>query len=108
MRLVGSLFCVARYDEAVLDLEDARHFTSASLCDLPVALVGHVLTYEPRRLHGVTVYRPSERVWAVGDRLQFTAPLRVRQIANRELGTIEAVEATGLRVRLDGGRRVTI
>ncbi len=69
---------------------------------------GHAITYEPRRLHGVTVYRPSERVWAIGDRLQFTAPIRVPQIANRELGTIQAIEATGLRVRLDGGRTVAI
>jgi ATP-dependent exoDNAse (exonuclease V) alpha subunit len=32
-------------------------------------------TYDPRRQMGVTVYRAQERAFAVGDRIQFTAPL---------------------------------
>jgi hypothetical protein len=32
-------------------------------------------TYDPRRQIGVTVYRAQERAFAVGDRIQFTAPL---------------------------------
>jgi hypothetical protein len=40
-------------------------------------------------LHGVTLYRETERAFSVGDRVQFTVPNRERNIANRELGTIE-------------------
>jgi ATP-dependent exoDNAse (exonuclease V) alpha subunit len=40
--------------------------------------------------------------------LQVTAPDRERHIANRELGTLEHIDASGrLRLRLDSGRRVT-
>jgi ATP-dependent exoDNAse (exonuclease V) alpha subunit len=35
---------------------------------------GERLTYDPRRLQGVTVYREAERAFANGDRVQFTAP----------------------------------
>lgn len=65
------------------------------------------VTYDPRRLQGVTVYREAERAFSVGDRVQFTAPDRQRQIANRELATIEHVTAGGrLRLHLDSGRTV--
>jgi ATP-dependent exoDNAse (exonuclease V) alpha subunit len=68
---------------------------------------GESLTYDPRRLQGVTIYRESERALAAGDRVQFTAPFRERQVANRELGTLEHVDASGrVRVRLESGRRV--
>jgi conjugative relaxase-like TrwC/TraI family protein len=68
---------------------------------------GESLTYDPRRLQGVTIYRESERALATGDRVQFTAPFRERQVANRELGTLEQVDASGrVRVRLESGRRV--
>src|SRR5436190_127878 len=50
---------------------------------------GEPLTYDPRRLQGVTLYREAERAFATGDRVQFTAPFRDRQVANRELGTLE-------------------
>jgi conjugative relaxase-like TrwC/TraI family protein len=63
------------------------------------------VTYDPRRLQGVTLYREAERAFAIGDRIQFTAPDRERHVANRELGTIERIEATGhLSLRLDSGR----
>ncbi len=69
---------------------------------------GEPVTYDPRRLQGVTLYREADRAFANGDRVQFTAPDRAQQVANRELGTIEAMDASGqLRVRLDSGRRVT-
>jgi conjugative relaxase-like TrwC/TraI family protein len=68
---------------------------------------GESLTYDPRRLHGVTLYREAERAFATGDRVQFTAPFRDRQVANRELGTLEHIDAQGqLRVRLESGRRI--
>ncbi|MGB7561652.1 MAG: AAA family ATPase, partial [Candidatus Acidiferrales bacterium] len=66
------------------------------------------VNYDPRRLHGVTLYRESERVFAKGDRVQFTAPNREQHVANRELGTIEKIGARGnLQIRLDSGRAVT-
>ena len=50
------------------------------------------LSYDPRRLQGVTVYRDSERTFAQGDRVQLTAPYREQKLANRELGTIERID----------------
>ena len=70
---------------------------------------GERVSYDPRRLQGVTLYHESERAFARGDRVQFTAPYRERHVANRELGTIDHIDATGrLRVRLDSGRRVAL
>jgi ATP-dependent exoDNAse (exonuclease V) alpha subunit len=44
-------------------------------------------------------------MFAVGDRVQFTAPDRQRHIANRELGAIERIDRGGqLQIRLDSGR----
>ncbi len=68
---------------------------------------GEQVSYDPRRLLGVTVYRETERNFAEGDRVQFTAPNRERHIANRELGTIEKLDDSGnLQLRLDSGRTV--
>ena len=39
---------------------------------------GERLSYDPRRLQGVTVYRESERAFSEGDRVQFTAPDKER------------------------------
>jgi len=68
---------------------------------------GEQVSYDPRRLQGVTLYRETERAFSQGDRVQFTAPDRERHIANRELGTIEKMDASGnLQLRLDSGRSV--
>jgi conjugative relaxase-like TrwC/TraI family protein len=68
---------------------------------------GEQVSYDPRRLQGVTLYRESECSLAQGDRVQFTAPNREHHIANRELGTLEKVDDSGnLQVRLDSGRTV--
>jgi len=65
------------------------------------------LTYDPRRLQGVTVYRESERAFSQGDRVQFTAPDKEHRIANRELGTIESIDERGnVGIKLDSGREV--
>src|SRR5262249_60659600 len=50
---------------------------------------GERLTYDPSRLHGVSVYQEQQRAFAPGDRVQFTAPHREQQIANREFGTLK-------------------
>jgi hypothetical protein len=69
---------------------------------------GARVTYDPRRLAGVTLYRGADRAFASGDRVQFTAPDRERHIANRELGTIGQIDRGGrLSVRLDSGRTLT-
>ena len=53
---------------------------------------GEQVTYDPRRLQGVTLYRETERAFSQGDRVQFTAPNREQHVANRELGTIEKID----------------
>ena len=64
-------------------------------------------SYDPRRLHGVTLYRETERSFSEGDRVQFTAPYREQHVANRELGTIEKIDTSGnLGIHMDSGRRV--
>ncbi len=66
---------------------------------------GELVTYDPRRLHGVTLYRETERTFSQGDRVQFTAPNREHRVANRDLGTLEIIDARGnLEIRLDSGR----
>jgi conjugative relaxase-like TrwC/TraI family protein len=66
---------------------------------------GQHLTYDPRRLHGVSVYRETKRDFSTGDRVQFTAPYREEHIANRQLGTVEHIDVEGnLQIRLDSGR----
>jgi len=68
---------------------------------------GQRITYDPHRLHGVSVYREAERGFSAGDRVQFTAPHRDERIANRELGTVEKIDTEGnLQIRLDSGRDV--
>jgi conjugative relaxase-like TrwC/TraI family protein len=66
---------------------------------------GQELSYDPRRLQGVTVYREAERTFAEGDRVQMTAPYHEQKLANRELGTVERIDGKGnLALRMDSGR----
>lgn len=45
----------------------------------------------------------------MGDRLQFTAPNRDLGTANRDLGTLEKIDANGaMTVRMDGGKDQTV
>ncbi len=68
---------------------------------------GRSIAYNPRRLQGVTLYAEADRMFAQGDRVQLTAPDRARNVANRELGTIEHIEASGrMAIRLESGRVV--
>jgi ATP-dependent exoDNAse (exonuclease V) alpha subunit len=65
------------------------------------------VTYDPRRLHGVSLYCEREQAFAPGDRLQFTAPDKTIGVANRELATIESVSEKGeLTIRLEKGGKV--
>ncbi len=68
---------------------------------------GTLQTYDPRRLSGVSVHREAEREFSNGDRVQFTAPSKDIQVANRDLGTVGHVNSKGdLRIRLDSGQEV--
>ena len=68
---------------------------------------GQQVSYDPRRLQGVSVYREAERNFAEGDRIQFTAPSKELHVASRELGTIVRIDERGeIAVRTDSGRVV--
>ena len=68
---------------------------------------GEHVTYNPARLHGISAYREIEREFAIGDRLQWTAPSKDLGIANRDLGTVEQIRSDGLfTVRMDNGNTV--
>jgi conjugative relaxase-like TrwC/TraI family protein len=66
-----------------------------------------LVTYDPHRLTGVSVYREIERELSVGDRIQFTAPDKSLGVANRDLATIKAIHPDGrLFARLDNNRQI--
>jgi conjugative relaxase-like TrwC/TraI family protein len=64
------------------------------------------ISYDPKRLQGVSVYREAERDFSAGDRLQFRAPYHAQKVTNGELGTLEKIEKGNLTVALDSGRSV--
>ena len=63
---------------------------------------GSTVTYDPRRLKGVNVFREVEREFATGDRVQFTAPNKDIGVANRDLGTVVSLEDSRMTLRMDG------
>jgi len=68
---------------------------------------GSQVTYDPKRLSGVTVYQAVEREFSTRDRVQFTAPQKRLGVANRELGSIEKITPGGnISLRLEDGRQV--
>ena len=68
---------------------------------------GRILTYDPTRLSGVSVYNQAEREFAERDRIQFRAPFTEKRIVNGELGSITKLEPDQIRVAMDSGREVT-
>lgn len=67
---------------------------------------GKVLSYDPARLTGVTIYAAEIRSFAEGDRVQFTAPWRDQGVATRDTGTVTHLDNHGnIRVRLDESER---
>ena len=65
------------------------------------------VTYDPRRLTGVSVYREINREFSVGDRIQFTAPDKSLGVANRDLAVIESIAPDGrISAHLDNNRQV--
>ncbi len=70
---------------------------------------GGTVTYDPKRVHGVTVYQETERNLSVGDRVQFTAPDRRLNVTNRQLATVEAIgSGGGLTLKLDQTQRTVV
>jgi conjugative relaxase-like TrwC/TraI family protein len=68
---------------------------------------GESVTYDPRRLAGVSVYREVTHDFAVGDRIQFTAPDKQLAVANRDLAVIESIAPDGrISARLDDNRHI--
>ncbi len=63
---------------------------------------GSSVNYDPKRVYGVNVYRETNREFATGDRLQFSALNKKLGIANRDMGTITKIEADRLTVQMDG------
>ncbi len=55
------------------------------------------VSYDPSRLRGISAYREIEREFALGEKLQFTAPNRTLHVANRDLGTIQQIGEMGRR-----------
>jgi ATP-dependent exoDNAse (exonuclease V) alpha subunit len=69
---------------------------------------GERVTYDPSRLHGISAYREIEREFAVGDRLQWTAPSKDLGVNNRDIGTVEQIRRDGLfTVLMDNGKAVS-
>lgn len=68
---------------------------------------GNVVTYDPRRLTGVSVYRLVAHDFSVGDKIQFTAPDKSLEVANRDLATVESIRPDGhIAARLENGRQI--
>jgi ATP-dependent exoDNAse (exonuclease V) alpha subunit len=71
---------------------------------------GESVSYDPRRLRGVNVFKETEREFAVGDRIQFNGQNKNLSVANRDLGTVIDIDIASnqMMVRLDGKTRRTI
>ena len=68
---------------------------------------GQHVTYDPRRLTGVSVYHEVVHEFSVGDRIQFTAPDKQLGVTNRDLAVIESFAPHGrIAARLDGSRTI--
>lgn len=68
---------------------------------------GREITYNPKRLAGVSVYKEAERQFGVGDRIQFRAPFADVNVKNTELGTITDIAQGKFTVSLGPDRVVT-
>jgi len=69
---------------------------------------GQQATYDPKRLQGIAAYREIDREFAQGDRIQFTANNRELAVSNRDMGTIERIDANQISVKMDGAKERTV
>ena len=63
---------------------------------------GQTVTYDPKRLRGVTAYRETAIKIAAGERIQFTAADRKLGIVNREIGVVKEQTPERITVQLPG------
>ena len=61
---------------------------------------GQSVTYDPTRLRGVSVYREAAIEIARGDRIQFTRANKELRVSNRDLATVERVDANQITVTM--------
>jgi ATP-dependent exoDNAse (exonuclease V) alpha subunit len=68
---------------------------------------GKTFQYDPSRdVSGVQVFTDDKRGFSMGDKIQFTAPWKERQVSNRETAEIMTVDQLGnLTVFLDSSQR---
>lgn len=75
---------------------------------------GRTVTYDPRRLYGVEVFKEDTRKFSEGDTIQYRRPhdergpygRRSRMAVTSELGTVEKIEGSIFTVRKHDGRLV--
>ena len=94
---------IARNSTAVVVSADARNNTVTVQQQ-----GGKPITYDPKRLKGVNAYRETEKEFATGDRIQFTAKDKGLGVSNRDLGTITTLEPGKITVKMDGKLERTI
>ena len=63
---------------------------------------GLAVTYDPKRLQGVSSYQEINRDFAKGDRIQFAAPSRDLDVVNRQLAIILKIDDGHVIAKLDG------
>ncbi len=98
----SKVFGISRGDYAqVLNANHSANELTVQLQD------GRQITYNPKRLSGVSVYKEATRQFAVGDRIQFRAPFAEAKVKNTELGTIINIAEGEFTVTLSGDRVVT-
>jgi conjugative relaxase-like TrwC/TraI family protein len=68
---------------------------------------GRGLEYFPSRLTGVAVFRPEQRAFSPGDRIQFRAPDRTLGVGNGEFATIVTIDFRRTNLRMDDGREIS-
>ena len=94
---------IARNESASVLSADARNNTvTVQRAD------GQAVTYDPKRLKGVNVYREDQKDFATGDRLQFTAKVKELGVNNRDLGTVTKLESGQITVQMDGKSERTV
>jgi len=105
---------VLRYQRGSKELELERgNYAAVIAVDAKSNLItvqrdtGGVVTYDPSRVRGIDAYRETEKNFAVGDRLQMSAPNRDLDLPNRALGTLEQIVNNRLTLRMDSGKTVT-
>jgi conjugative relaxase-like TrwC/TraI family protein len=69
---------------------------------------GQQVTYDPKRLSGITAYREISREFAQGDRIQFTSTNRELGVSNRDLGAIHRIDGKQIDVKMDGEKERTV